>query len=468
MTDVLFKDIGAVHNDICTKRLSPVELTDTVLKHIEQLNPVLHAFIHVQHEQARERAVQLENEQMRGTIRGPLHGIPIAVKDIIHVKGTPTTAGSKILKDWQPDEDATVVRRLVEAGAIIVGKANLHEFAMGATNENPHYGSVRNPWDISKIAGGSSGGSAVAVATGMSFGALGTDTAGSVRLPSALCGTVGLKPTYGRVSRHGCLPFSWSFDHIGPMTRTVRDAAIMLDVLAGADPLDEASSQIPYKRDTTIFHNLTEITIGVCVEHFFEGVDSELASLMDEALLTLEELGATRVDLHIPGIEEALWAQRMIAQAEAYSFHEPLLNDFGHQYSPDVAFRLEFGRQISATDYLKAQRIRRSFIQRTLDVMKGVDVLVTPMNHNKAFPIGSVTPEESIANMFKLAKAPLVSLLGFPALALPCGYTQENMPVGMQLVGKPFAESLLLQVGDCYERFAGWPEHLLKCKLTTN
>lgn len=198
MTDVLFKDIGAVHNDICTKRLSPVELTDTVLKHIEQLNPVLHAFIHVQHEQARERAVQLENEQMRGTIRGPLHGIPIAVKDIIHVKGTPTTAGSKILKDWQPDEDATVVRRLVEAGAIIVGKANLHEFAMGATNENPHYGSVRNPWDISKIAGGSSGGSAVAVATGMSFGALGTDTAGSVRLPSALCGTVGLKPTYGR------------------------------------------------------------------------------------------------------------------------------------------------------------------------------------------------------------------------------------------------------------------------------
>lgn len=468
MTDVLFKDIGAVHNDICTKRLSPIELTDAVLKRIGRLNPILHAFIHVDHEKAHQRAVQLEREQMSGTIRGPLHGVPIAVKDIIHVKGAPTTAGSMILKDWRPDEDATAVRRLEEAGAIIVGKANLHEFAMGATSENPHYGAVRNPWDISKIAGGSSGGSAVAVATGMSFGALGTDTAGSIRLPSALCGTVGLKPTYGRVSRHGCLPFSWSFDHIGPMTRTVRDAAIMLDVLAGHDPLDEASSLLPYKRDTTMLRDLTGITIGVCQEHFFEDVDNELTFLLDEALLTLEKLGATRTNLHIPGIEEALWAQRMIAQAEAYSFHEPLLNDFGHQYSPDVAFRLEFGRQISATDYLKAQRIRRSFIQRTLDVMKGIDVLVTPMNHNKAFPIGSVTPEESIANMFKLAKAPFVSLLGFPALALPCGYTGENMPAGMQLVGKPFTESLLLQVGDCYERFASWAERLVQCKYTTN
>ncbi|MBN6185419.1 amidase [Aneurinibacillus sp. BA2021] len=467
MHEMLWHDISTLHRNIVSRHVSPVEITDMVFTRIEQVNPLLHAFIHTCREQAHQQAVQLEQEQMAGRIRGPLHGVPVAIKDIIHVKGMPTTAGSMILRDWYPDEEATAVRKLREAGAIIVGKTNLHEFAMGATSENPHYGAVRNPWDVSKIPGGSSGGSAVAVAAGMSYGALGTDTAGSIRLPSALCGTVGLKPTYGRISRHGSLPFSWSLDHVGPMTRTVRDAAILLDVLAGYDPLDDASANIPYERDEGELFDISGITIGICEAHFYEEVDQELAALLEEALLVLEKLGAIRVELHLPGIEEALWAQRVIAQAEAYAFHEPLLEGFSHEYSPDVSFRLAFGQQVRAADYLKAQRIRRSFLQRTLVKMEDIDILVTPMNHSHAFSIGSVAPEESIAAMFRLAKAPLISLLGFPALALPCGYTKANMPMGMQLVGKPFAEQRLLQIGACYERLTGWPERLLHCREIT-
>ena len=250
MNEILFETIENAGAAIKTKQISPVELTKLTLNQIQEHEPILNAFITVMAEEAMEQAKLLEKEIEQNQYRGPLHGIPIAVKDILQTKGVKTTNGSKIFDGFVPNDDATVIKKLKEAGAIIIGKANLHEFAMGATTENPHYGSTKNPWDLSKIPGGSSGGSAVLTATGMAFGAVGTDTAGSVRLPAAMCGTVGFKPTYGLVSRKGCFPFSWSLDHVGPMTRTVKDATIMLEAMRGFDP-DDASTV--NRNDSVIF-----------------------------------------------------------------------------------------------------------------------------------------------------------------------------------------------------------------------
>ncbi len=454
-----FETIASVQQAIVNKQVSPVEVTQMLLARIRRWDSKLSSFITVMEEAAMQEAVEREKDVMSGTTKGPLHGVPIAVKDIIQTRGVRTTAGSKLFAEWVPDEDATVISKLREAGAIVIGKTNLHEFAMGATTENPFYGSARNPWNLAKIPGGSSGGSAVALAAGFCYGALGTDTAGSIRLPSALCGTVGMKPTYGRVSRHGCLPFSWSLDHIGPMTRTVNDAAILLKVIEGKDRRDDSSvaGARPIDPHARI-DSLKGCRIGVCREYFFEGVDSEIEQLVNQALNQLQALGAEVVELVLPGIADALWAQKAIAQAEGYTFHQPMLDKRADLYSDDVKFRLQFGKNVSAADYLNAQRIRKAFIRQTLGQMAAgqVDLLVSPMNHNPPFDIGSVTPEEAINNMFRLAKAPLVSMLGFPALALPCGFTQDRLPVGMQLIGKPFDEQQLFCVGELYEQSQGW------------
>ncbi|MDT3425843.1 aspartyl-tRNA(Asn)/glutamyl-tRNA(Gln) amidotransferase subunit A [Paenibacillus forsythiae] len=458
---LMFQDIDSLSQLIRTKQLSPLEITGRVLQRIDRLNPVLNAYIRVTPEEAMRQAEALHEEMMQGRIRGPLHGIPIAVKDIIQTKGTNTTAGSKVFQHWVPDEDAFVVQRLKEAGAVIVGKANLHEFAMGATTENPYYGAARNPWDLDKIAGGSSGGNAAALAAGMCFGAIGTDTAGSIRQPAALTGTVGLKPTYGRVSTRGCLPFSWSLDHIGPMARTVKDAAILLEAIAGHDSLDEFSLREPAPR--YLAASLTDLKgfrIAICREYFFEGMHGEIERTVEQALNRLAILGAEIAEINIPGLTDAQWAARIIAQSEGYAFHKPMLEKLPHLYSDDVKFRLNFGKQVAAEEYIRAQRIRNKFIGDTLTAMEGMDMLAAPMNHNPPFNINSVTPEEAINNMFRLAKAPLANLLGFPALSVPCGFTSGNLPVGLQLIARPFAENVLLQVGDLYERSEPWAGRL--------
>lgn len=463
MSDHFFLDIRSLADMIRRKQLSPVELTQQVLDRVDKLQPKLNAFIAVTRDAALKQAQRSEDEIMRGEWRGPLHGVPIAVKDIIQTKGITTTAGSKMLAGWVPDEDADCVARLYDAGAVLIGKANLHEFAMGATSENPHYGSVRNPWNGDLIAGGSSGGSAVAVAAGLSFGALGTDTAGSIRLPSALCGTVGLKPTYGRVSRHGCLPFSWSLDHIGPMARSVADAALLLEAIAGHDPKDPSSSQAPVRIDSGVrLDHLRGWKLGVCHDYFFEDVHPEIGELVQAALKRLGELGAEIVEVRIPGLLDAQWALKIIAQAEGYSFHEPLLKHFSGMYGEDVRYRLSFGSRVTANEYLKAQKIRNQFVQRALEALKQIDLLISPMNHNLPFPIGSRTPEQAINNMFHLAKAPLGNLLGFPALSLPCGWIGEQMPVGLQFIGKPFQENRLIQAGSVYEESEPWLNKLIK------
>ncbi len=453
MQDLFYFTISELSGLMQSRKISPVEVTKQMLDRIERLDKKYNAFIHVMREEALEDALKAEKEILGGMNRGPLHGVPVAVKDMIQTKGVATTAGSKLFENWIPDEDAAVVVKLKEAGAILIGKANLHEFAMGATSENRCYGTVKNPWNEERIAGGSSGGSAAAVVAGMSYGAIGTDTAGSIRLPAALCGCVGLKPTYGRVSKHGCLPFSWSLDHIGPMARTVKDTAILYKAIAGYDKKDDTTVKKSLSIDN--FENLSDLsgwTIGICREYFFEQVDPEIAGVMNQVIEKLGDWGAYVQDFQIPGIHDAIWAQKIIAQAEGYAFHETLLRNKPDLYGEDVKYRLQFGKNVTAHDYLKAQRIRKWFIQQVSKVMEMIDIWVTPMNHNQAFSIGSRNPEQSINNMYDLSKAPLINLLGFPAISVPCGFTGDRMPIGIQFIAKPFQEKKLFQVSHLFEQ----------------
>lgn len=461
MSELLFETIETIGSFIQKKELSPVELTKLSLARIQQHNSELTAFITVMEEEAINQAKQLEDELQSGRIRGPLHGIPIAVKDLLQTEGVRTTGGSKIFQDWIPDQDAASVQKLKEAGAIIIGKANLHEFAMGATTENPHYGITKNPWNVTKIPGGSSGGSAVATAVGMAFGAVGTDTAGSIRLPAAMCGTAGIKPTYGLVSREGCLPFSWSLDHVGPMTRTIKDAAIMLDAMKGYDPNDPAS----VKHDGSVVFekslpDLQGVKLGFCEPYMFAGITKSVKVVIEKAFRQLETLGAEIVPINLPGIDRALDGLRMIAQAEVISFHEPLLKKHGDDYGDDLKYRFQFGRDISATVYINAQRTRNEFIRTTLQKMYGIDALVGPTNVQPPYDIGSMVKEQAISNMFTLGKTPLANILGFPALSVACGFTEDRLPVGLQLIGKPFGDKRILEIADCYERSERWVQAL--------
>ncbi|WP_026564164.1 amidase [Bacillus sp. UNC41MFS5] len=460
MSELLFSTIETAGSLMARKEISPVELTKLTLEHIKLNEPALQAFITVMEEEALGQAMNLEEEIQNNQLRGPLHGIPIIVKDLLQTKGVRTTGGSKVFKDWVPSDDATSIQKLKDAGAVIIGKANLHEFAMGATTENPHYGSAKNPWDLTRIPGGSSGGSAVATATGMAFGAVGTDTAGSIRLPAAMCGTVGFKPTYGLVSREGCLPFSWSLDHVGPMARTVNDTAIMLEVMRGYDSKDHST----VKRDESVLYpalqTLKGVKLGFYEPYMFSGIDEKVKIVIQQAFQRLTDLGAEIVSIKLSGIERALDALKTIAQAEVVSFHEPLLKRFGDLYGDDLKYRFQFGRSISATDYINAQRTRRQFITETLKQMKELDALVGPTNVQPPFEIGTMVPEQAISNMFTLGKTPLANILGFPALSVACGFTAGTLPVGLQLIGKPFTDKRVLQIGDCYEKSEKWVQAL--------
>lgn len=457
MREILFERISTVSKKMKTKELSPVELTKASLDRIKKLDVHLRSFITVMEEEALEQAKEREMEIATGKYRGPLHGIPISVKDMIKTKGVRTTGGSKVFSEWIPDDDATVVKKLYEAGAVIVGKANLHEFAMGATTENPHYGSTKNPWNDTLIPGGSSGGSAVNTAVGMVYGSIGTDTAGSVRLPAAMCGTVGIKPTYGLVSREGGIPFSWSLDHVGPMTRTVEDAAIILDVIKGYDPKDHTSVD----RDISVMvdkqlDNLEGVVLGFHESYMFDGIDDEIKNLMIKAFKAFEQLGAEIVEIDLPYIDEGLQALRTIAQSEVYAFHKPMLEKYADDYGDDLAYRFHYGQDVTTEQYIDAQRMRKLFVEKTIEQMKGIDALIGPTNVQPPFKRDTMVPEMAISNMFTLGKTPLANVLGFPSLAFACGYTKANLPVGMQLIGKPFAERTILQIGDLYERSEPW------------
>jgi aspartyl-tRNA(Asn)/glutamyl-tRNA(Gln) amidotransferase subunit A len=451
-------------SDLVRKReISPVEVIEATLQRIEKYDADLKAFITVLSEESLECAKKAEASIARGDYIGPLHGIPIGLKDIIFTEGIRTTCGSKILADFIPPEDATVMNRLKKAGAIIVGKLNLHEFAFGTTSVNPHYGTPKNPWDGRCIPGGSSGGSAVAVATSLCLGALGTDTGGSIRIPSSLCGIVGLKPTYGRVSTYGVYPLSWSLDHIGPMTKTVRDAAILLGSIAGHDPRDGTSSSLPVPDYLSIREDVRGLRAGVPKDFYFENCDTEVRDSVEKALDILKDVGILIEEVSIPHLRHATTAGLVILLAEATSQHENYLTGSQREdYGKDVRRLLKTGVFITATQYLKAQRIRSVIRKEFLKAFELVDVLVTP-----GLPV--VAPkldQDSIAVLGKkeTVRSALTRLMrpynltGIPAIVIPCGFSKSGLPAALQIAGRPFEEATILAVAQAYEKHTPWHE----------
>ena len=371
------------------KKLSPVELTRACLDRIERFEPRLHAFITVTADSALRQAKQAEREIARGRYRGPLHGIPLTLKDLYHTKGIRTTAGSKILADFVPDADGTATERLFAAGAVLLGKTNLHEFAAGVTNDNPHWGTCHNPWKLGYIPGGSSGGSAAAVAMGLGLASLGSDTGGSIRIPAAYCGIVGHKPTYGLVPRFGILPESWSLDHGGPMTRTVLDSALVLQTIAGRDPRDPTSADVRLPDlARALKPDLSGIRIGVPRDYYFDIIDPEVERAVRTAIASLKSLGASVSTVRLPGIDAALDATFVLAWAEAAHYHRQWLISRAGDYGRDVGALLKGALLYLATDYLQSQRVRALVRDSLRQVFEKVDVIVCPTVPVVATPIG--------------------------------------------------------------------------------
>jgi len=438
-----------------SRSLSPVALTQACLRRIERLNPVLNAFITVTAEPALEQARAAEDEIARGLYRGPLHGIPLALKDLVDTAGVPTTAGSALFKARVPNRDAEVVRRLKQAGAVLLGKLNLHEFAYGGSGMISYFGVVRNPWAPEHIAGGSSSGAAAAVAAGLCFGALGTDTAGSIRLPAACCGVVGFKPTYGLVSTRGVIPLAWSYDHVGPITRRVRDAALLLQAIAAYDPQDLASRQLPpadYAAE--IGNSAPSLRVGILRQFFFEDLDSEVAAAINNALQVLETLVAELSDASIP-----VDTDRTVQSAEAYAYHAPFVAEGPELYQPETLRRIRGGQDITAAVYIEKRRELEQMRSAARDLFAGCDLLVSP-----AAPVPAPAIAELQANPDDLRKRELLLLrntrpfnvLGLPAISVPCGFTAAGLPVGVQIAGPPGGDALVLRLAHAYEQATEW------------
>jgi aspartyl-tRNA(Asn)/glutamyl-tRNA(Gln) amidotransferase subunit A len=435
---------------------SPVELTSRILARIDAENPQRRAYITVDHEGALRAARAAEAELRAGVDRGPLHGIPVAVKDIVETAGLRTTGGSRLRAEHVPARDAFVVHRLRQAGAVIVGKANTHEFAAGGTGENPHYGSARNPWDPERVAGGSSSGSAVAVAAGLALGAVGTDTGGSIRIPAACCGVVGLKPTYGRVSRAGVFPLAWSLDHVGPMAGSVGDAAALLGVMAGADPEDPASAPWPvpdFGARLGETASLRGLRLGIPRGWTAAGVQPGVRAAFEGALRALQSLGAELREVDLPEPDALAPVNRAIAFAEGTAYHWADLQQHPELYGADVRARKEAGRLVTGVQYLQAQRLRAQLCRQVGAILREVDALATPTLPVVAPRFGEATGYG--ADLIRFTA--FVNLLGLPAVSVPCGLA-DGLPAGLQLVGRAFREADLLRVAGAYEQARGpWP-----------
>ena len=445
--------LAGLQREMTAGSISSIEVVDKLLARIDATDDQVKAYVSVNHEGARTMARALDALHASGGSAGPLHGIPVSVKDLFDTHDQPTSSGGRPASDVPPPADATVVARLRAAGAIIVGKTNMHEFAYGYTTENPHHGDTRNPWDLGRIAGGSSGGSGASVAAGSAIAALGSDTGGSVRVPASLCGIVGLKPTYGRVSRNGVFPLSWSLDHVGPMTRTVEDAAILLSVIAGPDSADPTTLNAPPVSDyvSGLGRDISGLKIGVPTNHFFEGAEPEVLAGVQRAIETLTGLGAVTTEVTIPGLESTVGAWLTILLAEATSAHETLLRERPEDYGSDVRTFIEAGALIPATLYLRAQRIRKQLIESFATVMDEVDVIVTPATAVAAPLLGDSQVSigdlsEPLFRTFARISAPF-DVLGLPALSVPSGFTSGGLPIGLQVVGHPFHEATVLAVG---------------------
>jgi aspartyl-tRNA(Asn)/glutamyl-tRNA(Gln) amidotransferase subunit A len=437
------------------KQTTSRQLTEACLARIAEYDPRVNSFITVTGEHALAQADAADAELAAGRDRGPLHGIPIALKDVYATAGIRTTVGSLLFRDYVPDADSAVGEKLTAAGAVMVGKTNMHELAYGVTSSNPHFGPVRNPWDLNCVPGGSSGGSAAAVAARMCFMAMGSDTGASIRVPAAFCNLVGLKPTYGRVSRRGVLPLDFSLDHMGPITLTVRDAAICLQATAGVDPLDDTSSPEPvddYVPPPQV--SIEGVRIGVPENFYFDGIDPAAQAATRQMVQLAAGLGAKVEIIRVPDIMALNTTARVILLSEASAAMER----FQHrraEIGEDVQAMFDQGRFLSATDYVNAQRARRVFRDQFLEIFRRVDVLFTPMSPTAAQPIGQKTVRiGDVDEDFRLATtrfARAINLLGFPALSMPCGFDARRMPLGLQIIAGPFEEKRLFAVAAALE-----------------
>ncbi len=461
-TELLSLDVAALAEHFRRRTLSPVEVTEAYLGQIERLEPKLRCYITVTADLALASAKQAEGAIASGNWRGPFHGVPIGLKDLCSTKGIRTTGGSKILADNVPDFDCTVWARLAGAGAILLGKLNLHEFAAGATNTNQHWGICRNPYNPERIPGGSSGGSGAAIVARMAAATIGTDTGGSIRIPAAFCGCVGMKQTYSRVSRYGVLPLSDSLDHAGPITRTVRDAALMLQVIAGHDPNDATSSHepVPYYA-ASCGRAIKGMRLGV-VHELTAGLSSEVATSFNGALAKLRELGAEVTEVSIPAIEHIAGISSTITFVEAAEYHQAWMRTRATDYGTDVRRALEAGMLTPGTLYVRAQRARSVMLAQALAALERCNALIAPTTAIPApiidigarakLPTGE--PVDMVAAILRFT-APF-NVTGQPALALPTGLSADGLPLSMQIIGRPFDEATVFQVASAYEAARGW------------
>jgi aspartyl-tRNA(Asn)/glutamyl-tRNA(Gln) amidotransferase subunit A len=448
------RSLAGLSRELLARRLSPVEVVRALLARFEV--DETNSFITVTAEQALERASRAEREILAGRYKGPLHGVPVALKDIIYTRGVRTTMGSALYSGHVPDHSATVAGKLEEAGSVLIGKTNTHEFAYGPTGDRSYFGPTRNPHDARRITGGSSGGSGAAVAANLCYGALGSDTGGSIRIPAALCGTVGMKPTFGRVSKSGVFPLSWSLDHTGPITRTVEDNALMLNVLAGHDPEDHYSVDRPaedFTRD--LERGLRGAGIGVPRGFYSEHVEEEVQARVREAAEGFVSLGAEVRQVEIPNLVDTLHAQRLILAAEAYAIHEERLENEREKIGEEVSERLMEGERPRAYRYANARRRGMLATEEFDHALHGVDVLLTPTIPITATEIGQ--REISISDYEEHVRSALTrftgptDLTGHPSLSVPCGATAMGLPVGLQLIGRHFDEATLYRFGHAYE-----------------
>lgn len=452
---------------LARRELSPVALVQAYLERIASLDPVLNAFITVTGDRALEEAQVAGKEIASGTYRGPLHGIPIALKDLYETQGIPTTAASKFFADNIPAQDGFAVSKLKKAGAILLGKLNMHEIALGVTNETSYYGECNNPWNPDCISGGSSGGSAAALAAGLCLGSLGSDTGGSIRIPASLCGVVGLKPTYGRVSLRGVIPLSWNLDHPGPMARSVHDTAVLLQAVAGYDPQDPASVNLSvgdylYALD----QGVRGWRVALASDEFFTRADQVVLDAVRSAAGQFSELGAEVSEVNLPEARQAAQANGLLVTSDAAAFHAQRLKDSPAGFGPDVLERLQKGAAYTSTEYVLARRTQAEIRRRFELFFQEYDLLLTPTTPFPAPRRGSASAVERAGQLTRFT-APF-NLTGLPALSLPCGFSPEGLPLGLQIVAAPWAEAALLRAAYAYEEVARWNLRRPELKVNTN
>lgn len=439
------------------KDFSPVELTEALLARISAIDSKLHCFITLSADLALRQARQAENEFLSGEERGPLHGIPVALKDLYATRGIRTTCHSAVLKDWIPDHDATAVTKLQQAGTILLGKLGMHEFAFGGPSVDTPFPAVRNPWNTDYIPGGSSSGSGAALAAGLCYGALGSDTGGSIRTPSSHCGVVGIKPTYGRVSRYGVIPLSWSLDHAGPMARSVEDCAILLQAIAGYDSKDPASANVAVPNfRSEIKNGIKGLRIGVPRAHWFDetrGIDPETEKIFNQAIEVLRELGANVVEIDGKPFSLARKANQTILVCEAYAYHEKTYQETPMRFGRAVRRRMLEGAFLSAADYISAQRARAVLNEQICANFARVDVFAVPGTPRPPEAFAKIDPnEQNLRPNFTNA----FNLTGLPTISVPCGFTGGRLPAGLQIVAPAFDEPTCFRVAYAYEQATDW------------